>query len=294
MTLGYVYRLVCSDVDVKEIYVGSTDSLRNRKATHKCACTNPDHDDYNFLVYRYIREHGGWDNWIMVVIETFEYNEKYELKTRERYWIETLHATLNCQIPTRTKAEYYQDNADAISEQSKLAYAANPEPKKASAKQYALTHQEEVKAHKKQYYAANAETIAETQKAYYEENKNVILAKQSEYFQCECGKQITIGKKSRHVLSARHLTAVGATITEPVIAVKLEQRKEKERKQRVKDSEYITCECGQQITRNKLNRHRSSARHLALLTAAQTLATPNIPVALTPTNDNGEPGAVSV
>jgi predicted GIY-YIG superfamily endonuclease len=35
-----IYKLVCNDLEVKEIYVGQTTNFRNRKDTHKRACRN--------------------------------------------------------------------------------------------------------------------------------------------------------------------------------------------------------------------------------------------------------------
>ena len=117
MKTGHVYKLCCSDVNVTDIYVGSTKSLRNRKQSHKCACTDPGNKRYNCPVYEFIRANGGWMNWSVVVIETIEYGEKHELLTRERHWIETLGATLNVRLPMRTASQYYQDNKESIAKQ---------------------------------------------------------------------------------------------------------------------------------------------------------------------------------
>ena len=65
-------------------------------------------------IHAYIREHGGFENWEFVVLETMKYQEKYELKTRARYWTETLKASLNCQVPMRSKNGYYRDNKEFI------------------------------------------------------------------------------------------------------------------------------------------------------------------------------------
>ena len=79
-----------------EIYIVSTKSIRNRKSAHKGACTNTSHKQYCNKLYTYIRANGGWDNWDIRVIENVEYSHKYELLMRERYWIEQLKASLNC------------------------------------------------------------------------------------------------------------------------------------------------------------------------------------------------------
>ena len=63
-------------------------------------------------VYQYIREHGGWDNFGMVLIDKLPCQCKLESCKIERRIIEDLHATLYAYIPTRTKHEYYQDTRD--------------------------------------------------------------------------------------------------------------------------------------------------------------------------------------
>jgi hypothetical protein len=101
-----IYKLCCKDVNIKEEYVGSTTRFERRKAEHKTGCNNEKNPSYNYYVYQFIRENGGIENWDMVQIEEVNVNNKRELGTRERYWIETLKAELNCNIPTRTLKEY--------------------------------------------------------------------------------------------------------------------------------------------------------------------------------------------
>ena len=112
--IGFVYKLVCKDVDFKEIYIGSSISLRNRRANHKNNCSNMNSKHYNYPVYQYIRNSGGWENWELQTVERFEFEFKHELVARERHHIETLRATLNNRVPGRGKAEYRADNADKI------------------------------------------------------------------------------------------------------------------------------------------------------------------------------------
>ena len=38
--IGFIYKIVCKDVAVKEIYVGSTTNLKVRKCAHKSSCNN--------------------------------------------------------------------------------------------------------------------------------------------------------------------------------------------------------------------------------------------------------------
>jgi hypothetical protein len=111
---GTIYKLVCSDILITECYVGSTENFIIRKSHHKSICNNVKCKHYNFPVYQFIREHGGWDNWLMVSVEVINFDIRRELATRERHWVETLQATLNKQVPNRDKKQYHKDNIEVI------------------------------------------------------------------------------------------------------------------------------------------------------------------------------------
>jgi hypothetical protein len=166
-----IYKLVCSDLEVKEIYVGSTTNFTVRKDNHKTKCSNEKSKEHHFKVYQYIRANGCWDNWSMVEIEKFPYADSKEARKRERYWIETLHATLNCQTPSRTKSEYYLDNKEHIAEQSKIYREANKEQLAEQKRIYNETNKEKIAEQKKIYNEAKKEQIAEQKKIYNEVKK---------------------------------------------------------------------------------------------------------------------------
>jgi GIY-YIG catalytic domain len=119
------YRLVCRDPTVTECYVGSTCNEVDRRYKHKSACTNQKSKKHNFYVYRFIREHGSWDNWELIVHEKLPMNNEFECKIRERYWVEQYKANLNKQIPSRTQAEYYVDHKEKINRRHAAYNAAN-------------------------------------------------------------------------------------------------------------------------------------------------------------------------
>ena len=108
-----IYKLCCNDPTITDCYVGSTVNFKCRKNDHKTCCNNENGKRYNFNVYKFIREHGGFENWSMILIENFPCDSKLELLKRERYWFETLGATLNKQVPSRGPNEAkknYRDN----------------------------------------------------------------------------------------------------------------------------------------------------------------------------------------
>jgi hypothetical protein len=126
-----MYKIVCSDINVTEIYVGHTTDFIRRKQQHKTCCNNENSIKYNYKVYDFIRENGGFENWSMIEIEKFSCLDTYEATARERYWVEFLKPTLNSYIPSKTttekieyKKEYAQANSTKIKERQKN-YRAN-------------------------------------------------------------------------------------------------------------------------------------------------------------------------
>jgi len=178
-----IYKIVCKDLNIKDLYVGSTTNFTQRKRSHKDTCNFSHQQNYNIYVYKFIRGNGGWDNWDMIEVEKYPCNDRNEKDKRERYWIEELKATLNKVIPSRTKKEYREYN------------------------------KEEIVVKKKEYYEENKKKILEKQKEYYEENKEKILEKQRKYEKknyekkevicCECGGQYK-SKPNRHFKSIMH------------------------------------------------------------------------------------------
>ena len=95
-----IYKIVCKDLTITDLYVGHTTSFKDRKREHKNTCTKDIYKDHKLKVYIYIRERGGWDNWDMIEIEKFPCKDSNEARARERYWYEQLNATLNAVCPT--------------------------------------------------------------------------------------------------------------------------------------------------------------------------------------------------
>jgi hypothetical protein len=120
-----IYKICCLDPSIKDVYVGSTTNLKIRKQNHKNCCNNSNHKSYNFPVYKLIRENGGFENWEMIEIEKYQATDKRQLHTRERYWLETLEATLNKLVPTRTTKEYYEDNKESVIKKTIEYYEKN-------------------------------------------------------------------------------------------------------------------------------------------------------------------------
>ena len=83
----------------RSCYVGSTSNYAKRIHNHKFNCTNPTSEKYNFKVYQYIRENGGFDDWTFSILEHLETVDKPQRLRMERDFISKHGATLNKQNP---------------------------------------------------------------------------------------------------------------------------------------------------------------------------------------------------
>jgi len=150
----YIYKIVCNDVSITDLYIGSTSNFRNRKYNHKDNCNNSNRKNYNVKIYQTIRENGGWDNWRMVILEEMIDTTKIQANIREEHYRLELGATLNsmCCGTGLTKQEY-----------NKEWYETNKEYHK----EYQQT--EQFKKYQTIYYQTNKDKINEKRRQYNKE-----------------------------------------------------------------------------------------------------------------------------
>ena len=195
------------DYDEINIYIGSTTNFKHRKNQHKNACNKANLKFYNMSLYKFIRENGGWNEWVMIPIEEYGCNSKNELEMRERYHIDLLRPVLNKVIPTRTHKEYYQDNKEIIAKKKKNHYENNKEKIAEKRKEYYQDNKEKRPQYDKQRYENNKDKINEYNKEYYSSNKEKIIQQLSITITCpNCGCEITKGSLKRHQQSNKCLT----------------------------------------------------------------------------------------
>ena len=116
-----VYRIYCRDPDVIETYIGGTTDLVRRKSNHKMACSRPEHPQYNFRVYEFIREQGGWTNWSLEKIEGFPCQTRDQAREREQHWIgQESTPSLNTRRPYNTDNENRKSYNHSYYEHRKL------------------------------------------------------------------------------------------------------------------------------------------------------------------------------
>ena len=124
---GCIYMLRHKDdVELENVYIGSTTNFRGRKYEHKSSCNNQNHHNYNQSKYQYIRDNGGWDEWKMVWLEDYPCDNKRELLLREDEVMMQYQNRLNKYRTYTTdeekkeqKKEHYQANREKRQEKIK-------------------------------------------------------------------------------------------------------------------------------------------------------------------------------
>ena len=260
-----IYKICCKDISITDIYVGHTTNFEQRKNSHKRCCETL---NKNIRLYNFIRENGGWDNWTMIQIETCNCNNKREAEMKERYWIETLNAKLNCNMPITTKEEkdkqkqdWYGENKQEILEKAKEHYEENKEQKLEYQKQYVQENKEHFKSYqdeyreknktqlyeqKKVYRAEHKEEASKANKAWKELNKEKISKQKKQIIECACGNNYTFGNKHRHLQCKTHIdyqNQLCGIVKEEEFKISQEEKseifKQKQKEYREKNSEKI-------------------------------------------------------
>jgi hypothetical protein len=181
-----IYKLVCKDLNILDLYVGHTTDYKRRKSEHKRRCNGNYDKISNMKVYVIIRENGGWDNWEMIEIEKYPCNDSNEAIARERHWYEILNSSLNTQYPNRSAKEYCKQWEEKNKEKRKQQHIA-----------YWELHKDKLSIikniRKKNRYSTD------------EAFRLKCLEKLKETYTCQCGVTQLKNGKSRHEKSKQHL-----------------------------------------------------------------------------------------
>ena len=178
-----IYKIVCKDENVKDIYVGSTTNFNLREYFHDKTSKNANSKEYNFKKNVFIRNNGGFENFKMKLIKEAEFENKTEMRKEEQLFIRELGATLNDKRAYITDEDRAKDRIIAL-------------PKK--------------REHWKHYYAKNKEKIKEKKKIYREQNKEKIDASNKKWREAnrehingkidcpDCNKTLSRSSMSKH------------------------------------------------------------------------------------------------
>jgi hypothetical protein len=88
MPTGYIYEIKSMDTSITGTYIGSTWDMGKRIGTHASSCYNENCNEYNYPVYRYIRENGGFHTFTIRVIDSGECEDRTELECGEQFYID--------------------------------------------------------------------------------------------------------------------------------------------------------------------------------------------------------------
>jgi hypothetical protein len=200
-----IYKIVCNDLTITELYVGSTTDFIRRKNEHKNTCINSNNKNTNLKIYQIIRNNGNWENWTMIQIEEYPCTNGNEARARERYWFEQLNAMLNTQHPNRSKKEYgkefYKNNKDKINEYNKT----NTDKIKERRQKWYESNKDKIAYQKKEQYELNKDTICKNAKEYAELNKDKIKEYRAQLYMCECGATFKKSNMYNHKNTKKHI-----------------------------------------------------------------------------------------
>ena len=114
----------------------------------------------------------------MAEIINMSFNNKRELHTKEREYIEKYKPSLNKSIPLRTGAEYRRDNKDKKEDYNKECYLNNTDYLKKYKADYNELNKEKIKQHKLQKV------------------------------NCVCGSEYALCTKARHEKTKKHISYI--------------------------------------------------------------------------------------
>ena len=174
---AFIYKLCCKDFNVKDIYVGHSTNFKQRNQCHKTKCNNINNKEYK---YRFIRDNGGFDNWIMIKLYDYPCDNKRQAEAEECKIMIELGAKLNSYKPFILQEEKKQYN-------------------KEYQKEYRQNNKEELSEKKKEYYQNNKTEILERRKEYKKNNKSKIKKNNKEKIKCEfCNCEVRKYGLTRH------------------------------------------------------------------------------------------------
>jgi len=193
---SFIYKIVCLDPNIDDIYIGSTISLTTRCLSHMRNTINKTHKIYHRKFYTFIRDSGGYENWEMQVIKQFKCETRKELLKEEQKYIDELKPSLNTGTAFTTEEEkekqvkkWYQDNKEKLIKKSRKWHQDNKEKQNAKAKIYRQDNKEKMK---------------ELNYKWYQENKERQKEKAKVSYNCECGSIINKCVKARHNRTEKH------------------------------------------------------------------------------------------
>ncbi len=120
-----VYRFIFNNITY---YVGSTVNYERRYGEHKSACNNSNGIAYNYPLYTFMRNNGGFLEMEMELLQSYpDCKSDLELRMHEQHHYDIYNPPLNAISPHRTKEELvlYQSQYQKIYRASHSDYMPN-------------------------------------------------------------------------------------------------------------------------------------------------------------------------
>ncbi len=89
-----LYKVVCKDITVKDLHVGSCQNITKKKNDIKTSVNKESHPHYNRTLPKFIRDNGGWDNWQFLEISKTPCLTRADAENRVRDKAVELNASL--------------------------------------------------------------------------------------------------------------------------------------------------------------------------------------------------------
>jgi len=202
------------------IYVGSTLNIRTRKNQHKHCIYNENRKEYNYKLYKTIRENN--NEWDMQPYSKYSCKDKLELTIEEERVRQLLKADMNSQSCGTGLTEkeykkqyneehkdevkqYYEEHKDKISERRKQYYKKNKDKIDEYKKQYHKQHKDKISERRKQYNDQHRDEINDKSKQYYDQHRDEINEKKRQKITCACGCVVVKFTLPRHHKTKKHI-----------------------------------------------------------------------------------------
>ena len=177
------YKIYCVNPEITDMYIGHTTNFVQRKHAHKQSCTNNKCLGYTCKLYNYIREHGGWNNWIMEIIAVHNCEDHYSARMREQEYFKEYNATLNS-IEPLPPPKIKKDKIEKIKKMLTNANEKTPKKNPKNPKIYSCDICR-FKCSNKKDYARHFLTAKHKMLT----NANEKTPKNPKIFMCSCGKE---------------------------------------------------------------------------------------------------------
>lgn len=226
---GKIYKIVCNKTGLQ--YFGSTTKKRicQRITAHKDNIKSWKEGKRKSKCTSFVIFEN--DDYYYELVENYPCESRDQLTAREAFWIRN-NECVNKVIPHRTSKEYRQDNKERLAEKAKEYYEKHKETIDEWCKEWREENKERKSEYDKQRYKDNSGKIRENVKQHYEKNKEKVSKRQKEHRE----------QNKERILN---------------------QQKEYREANKEKIREKIVCDCGSEVRKDYLSKHRKTKKHLA-------------------------------